>query len=57
LGKGTYKPIKGTYKPISISENKIVININGKKLNGNYCLVKTKFRGKDSWLFFKMKKM
>ena len=46
----------GTYKPISISETKIVINIEGKKLAGNYCLVKTKFRGKDSWLFFKMKK-
>ncbi len=46
---------EGTYQPISISETKIVITINGTKLKGNYCLVKTKFRGKESWLFFKMK--
>lgn len=47
---------KGTYQPVSIGEDKIVIYIDGEKLNGEYCLVKTKFRGRDSWLFFKMKK-
>jgi len=47
---------KGTYEPVLISENKIVFNINGEKLKGEYCLIKTKFQGKDSWLFFKTKK-
>ncbi len=47
---------KGTYEPSSISENKIVFNVFGEKLKGEYCLVKTKFQGKDSWLFFKKKK-
>jgi DNA ligase D-like protein (predicted 3'-phosphoesterase) len=46
---------KGTYEPVSISENKIVINIDGEKLRGGYCLIRSKFQGKDSWLFFKMK--
>lgn len=47
---------RGTYEPVSISDSKIVFNINGEKLKGEYCLVKTKFRGKDNWLFFKTKK-
>lgn len=46
---------KGTYEPVSMSENKMVININGEKIRGGYCLIKSKFQGKDSWLFFKMK--
>jgi len=47
---------KGTYEPVSISESKIVVNIDGEKLKGEYCLIKTRFQGKNSWLFFKMKK-
>lgn len=47
---------KGTYEPTSIKDDKIVFNINGEKLKGEYCLVKTKFQGKDNWLFFKTKK-
>ena len=47
---------KGTYEPVSISESKIVFKIDGEKLKGEYCLVKTKFQGKDNWLFFKTKK-
>jgi len=47
---------KGTYEPVSISEGKIVVNIDGEKLRGIYCMIKTRFQGKDSWLFFKMKK-
>lgn len=46
---------KGSYEPVSITENKIVVTIFGDKLRGDYCLVETKFQGKDSWLFFKMK--
>ena len=47
---------KGTYEPVSISEGKIVFNIFGERLKGEYCLIRTKFQGKDSWLFFKTKK-
>lgn len=47
---------KGTYEPVSVKEDKIVFNISGEKLRGEYCLVKTKFQGKESWLFFKTKK-
>ena len=47
---------KGTYEPVSIRDDKIVVNIYGEKLKGDYCLVKTKFQGKDNWLFFKTKK-
>lgn len=47
---------RGTYEPISLGEDKIVVNIEGEKLRGGYCLIKSRFQGKDSWLFFKMKK-
>lgn len=45
----------GTYVSVSESEGKIMMDISGKKLKGLYCLIKTKFKGKESWLFFKMK--
>jgi len=45
---------KGTYELISMSENKIVFNLNGDKLKGVYCLIKTKYQEKENWLFFKM---
>ena len=44
---------KGTFETISKKENKIVFKINGKKLKGNYVLVK--FRPPKNWLFFKKK--
>ncbi len=46
---------RGTYEPVFMDENKIVVNIDGEKLKGNYCLIKSNFQGKESWLFFKMK--
>ncbi|MFH0749105.1 MAG: DNA polymerase ligase N-terminal domain-containing protein [Candidatus Bathyarchaeota archaeon] len=48
---------KGTYKIISIQENKMVIIIYGEKLQGEYCLIKTKFQGKENWLLFKTKNL
>ena len=45
---------KGTYDPVDMREDKIVINVNGEKLKGEYCLIKTQFQ-KNSWLFFKKK--
>lgn len=44
----------GTYEPISMKEKKMVFKLNGKKLNGEYVLLKTAFSA-NSWLLFKKK--
>ena len=44
---------KGTYKVIDREEDKLVVEINGAKLEGAYVLVR--FKGKKNWLFFKKK--
>lgn len=46
---------KGTYELIEHEpDKKIVVDINGKKLKGRYCLIH--FRPKEkNWLFFKIK--
>lgn len=53
--KGTYKNLKA---PLSLSDciknGHVVISFNGKKMHGNYALIRTHMR-KNSWLFFKMK--
>ncbi len=57
-GAGTVKTWdKGTYTPVEIEAVKRVIQIDGKKLNGKYCLIKLKTKIPDdkSWLFFKLK--
>lgn len=41
----------GSYNLVEKDSKKIVFELNGKKLNGTFCLVKFK----DNWLFFKMK--
>lgn len=43
---------KGTYIIEENEEDKLVIQINGKKLEGRYCLIKIKRQGKN-WLLFK----
>ncbi len=45
---------KGKYSLIEKTSNKIFIELHGKKLKGKYCLVKTNFKDKKSWLFFKL---
>lgn len=35
--------------------NELLFELKGQKLIGKYALIKTKFRGRDSWLFFKRK--
>jgi DNA ligase D-like protein (predicted 3'-phosphoesterase) len=46
----------GSFEPIEVEENKIVISINGNRLKGEFCLVRTRFQGNDkNWLFFKRK--
>jgi DNA ligase D-like protein (predicted 3'-phosphoesterase) len=46
----------GTYELKEKDEKKIEFKLNGKKMKGNYVLVKTKYGGKPerSWLFFKV---
>lgn len=45
---------KGNYELLKKYPDKIILEFHGKKLKGKYCLVKTTFRNKKSWLFFKM---
>jgi len=45
---------KGNYEIISKSNNSLKIKIEGKKITGEYALVKINFSGKDQWLFFKI---
>lgn len=45
---------KGTYELIEQTSKKIIFKLNGKKLKGEYCLIKVKFQDrKNNWLFFK----
>ena len=44
---------KGTYKIVDRKESKLIVEINGAKLNGAYVLVRLK--DKKNWIFFKKK--
>ncbi len=46
---------KGNFDLIEKKKDVIVVNINGEKLNGEYCLVKTDYgkSPKKKWLFFR----
>ena len=44
---------KGTFNLVDRKENKLIIEINGQKLNGTYVLVRLKEQ--KNWLFFKKK--
>ena len=44
----------GFYKLIEKNSKKIIFEIHGKKLKGKYCLIKTNYENKKSWLFFKI---
>ncbi|VVB90211.1 DNA polymerase Ligase (LigD) [uncultured archaeon] len=35
--------------------DRLLFELKGRRLTGKYALIKTKFKGKDSWLFFKRK--
>ena len=45
---------KGYYELLEKTPKKIIIEISGKKLKGKYCLIKTNYANKKSWLFFKL---
>jgi DNA ligase D-like protein (predicted 3'-phosphoesterase) len=56
---GTYKNIKiseGKLKPIEecLKDGQIEVRLDGKKLHGGFVMIRTNFRGKESWLFKKM---
>lgn len=37
-------------------DDRLLFELKGRKLSGRYALIKTKFKGKGSWLFFKARK-
>ena len=43
---------KGRFIPEKITDKEILFHLDGKKMNGDYVLIKTGF-GKGGWLFFK----
>lgn len=46
---------KGAYRPIKYETNEIIVDLKGKKMKGQYCLIKLKPKLKTdkNWLFFK----
>lgn len=46
---------KGEFSVEKEKDSELLIELKGKKLIGKYALIRTKFKGKDSWLFFKRK--
>lgn len=53
-GAGTVKIWdKGTYTVVEKGRGKLVVNFKGKKLKGDYCLIKFSKSGPKNWLFFK----
>ena len=46
---------KGEFILESEKDNELLFELKGRKLTGRYALIKTRFKGKDSWLFFKRK--
>jgi DNA ligase D-like protein (predicted 3'-phosphoesterase) len=58
-GAGTVKMWdRGTFEPLEVDDEngKIIFRMDGQKLSGVYCLIRTKSRGdKEQWLFFRKK--
>ncbi len=55
-GAGTVKIWdKGVFILEKEKEDEVLFELRGRRLTGKYALIKTRFRGKDSWLFFKRK--
>lgn len=51
-GAGTVKIWdRGTYQTLEKEKGKLVFRLKGKKLKGEYCLIR--FKGEKNWLFFK----
>ncbi len=55
-GAGTVKIWdKGEFVLEEEKDKELLFELKGKKMTGRYALIKTRFKGKDSWLFFKRK--
>ncbi len=58
-GAGTVKMWdRGTFEPVEVDDEKgkIIFRMDGQRLSGVYCLIRTKPRGgKEQWLFFRKK--
>jgi DNA ligase D-like protein (predicted 3'-phosphoesterase) len=55
-GAGTVKIWdKGTYELLEKTQAKIVVRMSGRKLRGEYVLLKFKKAGAKNWLFFRVK--
>lgn len=46
---------KGEFSLEEETGDRLLFELKGRRLTGKYALIKTKFKGKDSWLFFKRK--
>ncbi len=46
---------RGEFRLEEELSDRLLFELKGKRLIGKYALIKTKFKGKDSWLFFKRK--
>lgn len=46
---------KGEFVLENEKDDELLFELKGSKLTGRYALIKTRFKGKDSWLFFKRK--
>jgi DNA ligase D-like protein (predicted 3'-phosphoesterase) len=46
---------RGEFRLEEETGDRLLFELKGKRLTGRYALIKTKFKGKDSWLFFKRK--
>ncbi len=52
---GTFNNMKDIPLKKALKNGEATIELNGKKLKGGYALIRTKYQGKKSWLFIKMK--
>lgn len=57
IPQGMYVNIwdKGEFKLEDQDENRMVFELRGQKMKGKFVLVKTRYKGQNSWLFFKRK--
>jgi len=46
---------KGEFVVEKEKDDELLFELKGNKLKGKYALIKTRFKGKESWLFFKRK--
>lgn len=44
---------KGEFSIEEEKDDRLLFELKGRRLSGRYALIKTKFKGKESWLFFK----